>query len=221
MKLTYSALINDISGRSGGVVFTRWQGIRIGRVFTPPTQPRTSAQVGHRNLFRWLNRMYKLVSLDWQLESWKRAALGRPGIARNFFMANNLSAIGSETNDNSFVPFYIQTEPSSAWVGAAAAGTQGTITFTWTTAPSPSGAGRALSQVVVCAWGAAAPRQTAPSAILSANSGTGSGGSVAITGLAAGTYSVIAIAAFGDSEDATAQTSILSTPTTRLEATVT
>ena len=221
MKITYSALINNLSGRNGGVVFSRWQGVKVGRVFTPPTQPRTSNQVGHRNLFRWLNRMYKLVSLDWQLESWKRAAEGRPGIARNFFMASNLSAIGSETTDNSFVPFYIQPEPASGWVGAAAAGASGQINLTWTTAPSPSTSGRAVSQIVACAWGAAAPRQSSPAAVLAANSGTGSGGTLNITGLTAGTYSVIIVAAFGDAEDATATTSILAVPTSRLTATVT
>ena len=221
MKLTYSALINNISGRNGGVVFSRWQGIRVGRLFTPPTQPRTPAQVGHRNVFRWLNRMYKLVSNDWQLESWKRSALGRPGIARNFFMASNISAIGSDTDDNNYVPFYIQTEPSSGWVGAAANGGNGTIAFSFTTAPDPSTTGRSLSQIVVCAWSAAAPRQSSPTAFQIVNSGSGSGGTITISGLTAGSYSVIAIAAFGAAEDASASESILSTPTTRLTATVT
>ena len=221
MKITYSSLINNLSGRSGGVVFSRWQGVRVGRVFTPPTQPRTSNQVGHRNLFRWLNRMYKLVSLDWQLESWKRAAEGRPGIARNFFMANNLQNIGSDTDDNNYTPFYIQTEPSSAWVTPTATGASGQITFGWTTAPTATTPGRTVSQIVACAWSPAAPRQANPTAFQAANSGSGSGGSVVITGLTAGTYSVLGIAAFANSEDGTAITSVLSTPTTRLTATVT
>lgn len=221
MKITYSALINDISGRSGGVVFSRWQGVRLGRIFTPPTQPRTSNQVGHRNLFRWLNRMYKLLNNSWQAASWTRSAEGRPGIPRNFFMASNLRAIGTDTNDEKFVPFYIQPEPSSGWTGAAATGASGQITFSWTTTPSPSTSGRSLSQIVAAVWAAAAPRQTNPTAFMATNNGSGSGGSIVITGLTAGTYSVIGIAAFGNSESATAAESILSTPTSRLSATVT
>ena len=117
MKITYSAIINNLSGRSGGVVFSRWQGVRVGRIFTPPTQPRTSNQVGHRNLFRWLNRMYKLVNNSWQLESWKRAAEGRPGIARNFFMASNLSAIGSG-NRRQFLRPVLPATDSRIWLGS-------------------------------------------------------------------------------------------------------
>ncbi len=165
--------------------------------------------------------MYKLVSLDWQLESWKRAAEGRPGIARNFFMAENLRNIGQETNDQSYTPFYIQTEPSSQWVAAAAAGASGQINLTWTTAPQPSTTGRALSQVVAVAWSAAAPRQASPTAFQAAASNSGSGGTLNITGLTAGDYSVIIVAAFGNTESATAITSVLSTPTARLTATVT
>ena len=221
MKLTYSALINDISGRNGGVVFSRWQGVRVGRLFTPPTQPRTASQVGHRNLFKWLNRMYKLASNSWQIESWKRSATGRPGIARNFFIAENIVAIGEDTNDNDFIPFYVQPQPSSGWVGAAATGGSGTIEFSFTTLPNPSEAGKTVSQIVVCAWSPAAPRQTSPTAFMIVENGAADGGTVTISGLTAGTYSVIGIVGVADAEDATAADSVLSTPTTRLTATVT
>ena len=221
MKITYSAIINNLSGRSGGVVFSRWQGVRVGRIFTPPTQPRTSNQVGHRNLFRWLNRMYKLVNNSWQLESWKRAAEGRPGIARNFFMASNLTAIGSETDDNSFVPFYLQPTPASAWVGGSATGQSGAISLSWTTAPTPSTTGIERSRIVACVWGAAAPRQASPSAILKTADFSESAVTGSIDGLTAGTYSIIICIAYGPADNSSASESMLAVPTSRLTATVT
>lgn len=201
-------------------MFSRWQGVRVGRVFTAPTQPRTSNQVGHRNLFRWLNRMYKLVSLDWQLESWKRAAEGRPGIARNFFMASNLRNIGQDTNDDNYTPFYIQPTPASAWVSPAATGASGQINLTWTTAPTPSTTGLSRSQIVACAWQGAAPRQASPAAVQSANSFTPTAVAGSITGLAAGEYSILMCIAYGTATGSDAQESMLAVPTTRLTATV-
>ena len=221
MKITYSALINNLSGRSGGVVFSRWQGVRVGRVFTPPTQPRTAAQTGHRNLFRWLNRMYRLVTNSWVVASWVRSALAAPGIPRNFFMKANLDSIGQETNDNNFVPHYIQPEPTSAWVAAAAAGVSGQINLTWTTAPTPSLGGRVRSQIVATAWMSAAPRQESPAAALASANFAPDATSGSITGLAAGTYSVLICIAAGNAADSSASESQLTTNTVRLTATVT
>ena len=110
-KIEYSALLNSISGRVGGSVFSRWQGIPVLRRFVNPSQPRTALQVQHRNVFRnMLAAFGELPSVNhatpapsindlWRV-SWQQFASGQPGQARNFFIADILAKMRSGVDVN-------------------------------------------------------------------------------------------------------------------------
>ena len=102
MKLQFSPLVTSVSGRFGGLVFSSWQGVPLARIFRRPAQPRTAAQVAHRNAFRNLLRFYGRIPAielgstpplnDVWKQSWANLASRQPGQARNFFIAEPLKS---------------------------------------------------------------------------------------------------------------------------------
>ena len=151
MKLTYAPIVERASGRFGGIVFSHWQGVELARRFIPPSQPRSTAQVQQRNLFRNLNRVWQILNgapiRPW---GWIKRARGVPGIPRNFFIGAN-SGIRSVTT-----PL-----PVPAWETGNPAFPQPTLTLDITTAeqltvtatpsalPSPPGWVRHGAQCII------------------------------------------------------------------------
>lgn len=102
MKVTYSPLVTSVSGRFGGMVFSTWQGVDLIRRFVRPAQPRTAAQVDHRDAFRNLLRLFGLLPdvsftsgtdtyADLWRATWRNFARGIAGQARNFFLGRFLA----------------------------------------------------------------------------------------------------------------------------------
>lgn len=110
MKLTLGPIVTDARGRFAGIVFSNWQGVATARRFVPPSQPRTVNQVNHRNLFRNLTQSYLRQANTIFRNSWARAATGRPGIGRNFFMKTAIENIGDDTDMEAFRAFYTNDE---------------------------------------------------------------------------------------------------------------
>lgn len=125
MKVNYSPIVSDVSGRFQGMVFSRWQGVNVVRKFTPPSQPRTVDQVEVRNLFREMNRAFREYGRDLlPYFSWVPRSAGRPGIARNFFLGENVRALQGKTDLADFEPFgFGVRQISTDWTLAVAAGT--------------------------------------------------------------------------------------------------
>lgn len=132
MKLEFSPLVTSVSGRFGGLVFSSWQGVPLARIFRRPSQPRTAAQVAHRNAFRNLLRLYgQIPAVNWAAvsglndiwkQSWVNLAKRQPGQGRNFFLAAPLKQEKPS--------FYNQSWFGSSVVEAGPEITEGTHTAT-------------------------------------------------------------------------------------------
>lgn len=134
MKITYAPIVSEVSGRFGGMVFSRWQGVPLARRFVPPAQPRGPAQVSHRNVFRNMTALYQRISQTRILQSWQRRAQGQAGIPRNFFMGTQLAIPATDTDLANYKPFYsLDFLPAIASLTLTPA--SGSIAVTWT-APS-------------------------------------------------------------------------------------
>ena len=105
MKVQYAPLITSASGRMEGIVATRWKGIPIMRRFTPPSQPRTDAQVDVRNRFRNANKLYPIGTEAFR-DSWMQYAESRPAIARNGFIAAMGMLENSASDIDDLAPLY-------------------------------------------------------------------------------------------------------------------
>lgn len=78
-KVTYAPLVNSMSGRFGGVVFSGWKGIQLVRRHVNPANPKTDSQQAVRNIFTWANFLMDDLSPVTQVgdifnAGWKRWA---------------------------------------------------------------------------------------------------------------------------------------------------
>lgn len=146
-KLTYAPIVSDVRGRFGGTVFTSWQGVAAMRRFVPPSQPRTTQQVAHRNLFRNLTALYLRGANTRFRDSWARRAQGQPGIGRNFYMGTNLFQLAGKGDLEDMQPYYgLTILPDAATLTIQAGATQ--LVATWTAPAETPPAGFTLAGYV-------------------------------------------------------------------------
>lgn len=97
MKVNYAPLVSGVSGRFGGQVFTQWRGIDVVRSFTPPAQPRSSAQMMVRNAFRASNALYE-SGIQQFVDAWEAQRGSSAGTGRNIFTGRLIQATQGETD---------------------------------------------------------------------------------------------------------------------------
>jgi hypothetical protein len=96
-------------GASGTIaktqVYSSWRGVSYVRRWVAPAQPRTSAQLSTRDVFSWLQAVWKLGGPDFQTP-WTAFASGRPLTNRNAFSSANISSLrsGSDLSTMVFSP---------------------------------------------------------------------------------------------------------------------
>ena len=139
-KVTYAPIVSDVRGRFGGMVFTQWQGVAAMRRFVPPSQPRTTGQVSHRNLFRALTGLYTRANNTRFQQSWARRAQGQPGIGRNFYLGDNVRLVGGESDTAKLEPYYgLTILPQAASLSVTPGTDQLVVAWTAPTGVAPSG----------------------------------------------------------------------------------
>lgn len=83
----------DAVGTIGkSVVFATWRGVRYARRHVIPANPRTTAQTSVRNVFKFLNDLYKFMPAQAQ-EPWVSYAQGQTYTDRNGFIKVNLPVL--------------------------------------------------------------------------------------------------------------------------------
>lgn len=91
-KVSYAPLVDNVSGRFGGLVFSQWRGVALIRRFVTPLNPNTTNQQLIRRLFRGANRWWSDMVAAPQLRStWFTAATGQSYTDRNLFVGDNVA----------------------------------------------------------------------------------------------------------------------------------
>ena len=118
-------------------VYSRWRGIPYVRQHVIPSNPQTADQSKTRNVFSWVNGVFKLMSTDAQAP-WVGYSKGKPLTSRNACLKFNVAALRSATESDDFV-----ASPGSgggqALASASAANSAGTVTVTATVPTLPAG----------------------------------------------------------------------------------
>jgi len=129
-------------GASGQVaqtqVYSKWKGRSYVRRYTVPANPNTSEQQSTRNVFSWLQAVYKFATPD-LTDAWEAYAKGLVLTARNAFTKLNLANLraGTDLNDMIFSPGALGGLPGT---GITVAGSSGHIAVTLTAPTSvPTG----------------------------------------------------------------------------------
>ncbi|MFZ1059427.1 MAG: hypothetical protein WAP47_09580 [Candidatus Rokuibacteriota bacterium] len=78
-------------------VFASWRGIPYVRLHVIPSNPRSTEQLLTRNVFTWLNDVYRHFGAG-QSQPWDIAATGRPLTARNMFIKSNMPVLREEVD---------------------------------------------------------------------------------------------------------------------------
>ena len=137
MKLTYAPLVSDVRGRFEGSVFSSWKGISLLRRFQAPSNPNSTSQQQHRNVFANLTRLYSMMSTYWKA-AWDNWATGKPMIGRNKLIGDNVGVLAGDANwaDSVLAPADASTIPL---VSATFTGGVGQITFAGVEPTLPTG----------------------------------------------------------------------------------
>lgn len=77
-------------------VYSKWKGIPYARRYVIPANPRTTRQMVTRDLFRFLNEMWKVMPATGR-EPWNANAQGRPYTGINKFISSNVSGLDTQT----------------------------------------------------------------------------------------------------------------------------
>lgn len=89
-------------GGSGAIaktqVYGTWRGIKYARRYVVPANPNTDSQQQTRNVFSFLNGMWKLIDANAQAP-WTLFSKGRPFFNRNAWIKSNLSSLRGMTGD--------------------------------------------------------------------------------------------------------------------------
>lgn len=94
VKVEYSPLVSDVSGRFGGVVFSRWQGVNVVKKYAPAGNPNSDLQNRRRRAFHYIAGQWPATKgSPRSREPWIRRAASRRGSAYTVFQSRNLDAI--------------------------------------------------------------------------------------------------------------------------------
>lgn len=130
-------------------VYAKWKGIQYARRYVVPANPNTTGQKLTRDVFRAADQQWKYMGALARAP-WIAAVKGRPMVARNLLMKEEIPVIRDETNISKWVfsPGNLGgIAPTSVTV--AAGGTAGTISVT-VVAPAPP-VGWTLTKVIAAA----------------------------------------------------------------------
>ncbi len=92
MKIETTPLVSSVSGRAGGIVFSRWKGRKLVRLFAQPSNPNSTRQQLVRGYFKGLNAGWKNANTDsylWRAVWWD-IAKAEAYLGRNEFLGFNL-----------------------------------------------------------------------------------------------------------------------------------
>lgn len=151
-KVSAPLLSFDASGAIAKTqVYAQWKGRPYVRRYVKPANPNTTEQQVTRNLFRWLNDIFKFYPGS-AVAAWNAYADSLRITDRNAFIKQNLGPMRGETDINNMV---ISPSAKSGLIAAAINLTAGTEQITVAlTAPSlPTG------WTIVAAFAAAIPQQ--------------------------------------------------------------
>lgn len=96
-KLTAPLLSFEGSGQIARTqVYSSWKGVPYARRYTVPADPKSTGQVLTRNVFGWLNFIWRTAPADFTAP-WQAAIVGRPLIDRNLFIKQNMPILRGMT----------------------------------------------------------------------------------------------------------------------------
>jgi hypothetical protein len=78
-------------------VYSTWKGIPYVRRYVVPANPRSTEQTSTRNVFQWLNYVWRIAPADF-VAPWQAAIQGRPLIDRNLWIKQNLTLLREQTD---------------------------------------------------------------------------------------------------------------------------
>lgn len=188
MKVTYGAIVQSASGRFGGTVHSNWKGVQVVRRFAKPSNPNSVDQQDVRSAFRALTTVYLLMPSTTKA-AWTSWAVGKPLIARNKLIGDNVPLIAGDADFLSFLPTPgdASTLPPAAFASTGGAG-QITTTFTAPSIPT----GWAINAAVACVISSQADPQNPANDAADLTMYEGTDGTApyapTVSGLAAGQY---------------------------------
>lgn len=100
------------------LVIGAWRGITYGREYVVPANPKSTGQVATRDVFAWLNAVWKVMPADAQAP-WEAYSKGQPFVGRNALISKNLPVL----RGNADLTGYIMSP-------GAAGGLAGTMSIT-------------------------------------------------------------------------------------------
>jgi len=77
------------------MVSSSWRGVSYMREYVVPSNPQTGNQMSVRNVFSWLNALWKVAPTAFR-DPWTAAATGQKYTDRNKLISSNAAALGSE-----------------------------------------------------------------------------------------------------------------------------
>lgn len=120
------------------VTYSVWRGIQYARQRVIPSNPQTTAQTNHRNIFITLNRMW-LRMPTFGRAPWTAAALGQPFTNRNRFLSANLDAMSGQVNMQQLIGSDGPGGAPPPLTAVSASGGAGQLTITLTQPTLPTG----------------------------------------------------------------------------------
>lgn len=188
MKITYGAIVQRASGKFGGTVHSNWKGVDVVRRFAKPSNPNSVGQQATRNAFRALTLVYLLMPASTKA-AWTSWVTGKPLIARNKLLGDNVPLIAGNANMAAFLPTPgdSSTLPPVAAVPTGGAG-QISVSITAPTTPAGWTLTAAWACCIVNSFDPSAPSNTATEATMHEASDASAPYAAVITGLSAGTY---------------------------------
>jgi hypothetical protein len=78
-------------------VYSEWKGIPYVRRYVVPANPRSTEQTSTRNVFSWLNFVWRIAGADF-IAPWTAAVQGRPMINRNLWIKQNLAILRAQAD---------------------------------------------------------------------------------------------------------------------------
>lgn len=188
MKVTYGAIVQRASGKFGGTVHSNWKGVDVVRRFAKPSNPNSVGQQATRNAFRALTLVYLLMPAATKA-AWTTWATGKPLIARNKLIGDNVPQVSGAASMANFrpTPGDSSTLPPVAYVPTGAAGH---ISSSMTVPSVPTGWAitAAWACCIVNSFDPSADSNSATEATMHEASDASAPYAPDITGLSAGTY---------------------------------
>lgn len=191
-KVKLPMLAFGASGQIGkSLVFGSWKGVRYGREYVTPSNPRTTAQTGNRTLFGMAAKFWRRLPVQVQA-IWEIWAQGRPITGGNGFNQAWMETLAGQTELTNLrlVPTVRSAPPVVSMTALTGTGT-GQINVTWVAPDLPPGFARTGYEIV--AWRQQSPLVLPASAPVRV-SAAGNATAATITGLTAAQSHVVWVA---------------------------